>query len=444
MPGFSAMHPRAAFCKRAFKLYAVLAAILCLQSCAEERQTLGKAYVAPHTLNVRSDISAKSGNVTTLKHADQVTIIDVQRKMVKVETSSGSEGWVDSTDLLSSDQMRQIEEERARQRALPSQGAATAFEVLNIHIEPSRRSPAYAQIPEGGGVVLLGRLRAPKNAPTTMTAALVVERPQPAKRPKKQQEAKLGFRPPSKPAPPKPPANWLELSSERIDGAATSKDIAAQESQKKKAAQALAAKRAAEPKKPVVMEDWTLIRTKAGETGWVLTRNLNISVPDEVAQYAEGKRITSYFEIGSINDEEKGLKHDWLWTTLSGDDPVDFDSWRVFTWNLHRHRYETSYRQRDLSGYFPVTVDPAEDKAIGRTFHIITKDDDEKFRKRTYSFDGTLVHLTGTEDLAGEPSATVTQATPNGLDTNKMQSKAHPSWFRQQWSALLSRFSGGH
>ncbi len=91
-----------------------------------------------------------------------------------------------------------------------------------------------------------------------------------------------------------------------------------------------------------------------------------------------------------------------------------------------------------------MTVDPAEDKAIGRTFHIITKDDDEKFRKRTYSFDGTLVHLTGTEDLAGGPSATVTQANPNGLDTNKMQSKAHPSWFRQQWSALISRFSGGH
>ncbi len=101
------------------------------------------------------------------------------------------------------------------------------------------------------------------------------------------------------------------------------------------------------------MEDWTLIRTKAGETGWVLTRNLNISVPDEVAQYAEGKRITSYFEIGSINDEEKGLKHDWLWTTLSGDDPVDFDSWRVFIWNLRRHRYETSYRQRDLIRLFP-------------------------------------------------------------------------------------------
>jgi len=424
----------------AFKVFAALAALLCLASCAEQRQTLGQAYVAPSALTVRSDISAKSGSVTNLKHGDRVSIIDVQRRMVKVETTSGNEGWVDSNDLLSPDQMRQIEEERKRQRGLPSQGSATAFEVLNIHIEPSRRSPAFAQIPEGGGVFLLGRMRAPKNALPSKTSALVVERPQPAKRPKKEQQGKSGFKPPSKPAPPKPPANWMELSAERIDGVAATKD-AELEAKKKQTAQELAAKRQAEAKKPVVMEDWTLIRTKAGDTGWVLTRNLQISVPDEVAQYAEGKRITSYFELGSVNDEEKGLKHHWLWTTLSGSDPVDFDSWRVFIWNSHHHRYETSYRQRDLSGYFPVIVDPSSDKGIGRTFHIITKDDDEKFRRRTYSFDGSLVHLAGTEDLSGDPSTAVTQAKPSGLDTNKMESKAHPNWFRQQWSALTNRFN---
>ena len=425
--------------RQTVQLYAAIAGLLCLVSCAEERQTLGQAYVAPQSLNVRSEISQKSGSVSELKHGDRVTIIDVQRKMVKVETASGNVGWVDSADLLSPEQMHQIEQEREKQRALPAQGAATAFEVLNIHIEPSRRSPAFAQIAEGGGVVMLGRLRAPKNALPKETSSLVVERPQPAKRPKKEQQAKIGFRPPSKPAPPKPPANWLDLSAERIDGAATPKEI---EAAKKKTAQDLAAKKAVEAKKPVVMEDWTLVRTKAGDTGWVLTRNLLISIPDEVAQYAEGKRITSYFELGSVNDEEKGLKHHWLWTTLSGDDPVDFDSWRVFIWNLRRHRYETSYRQRDLSGYFPVQVEPADEKSTGRTFHIITKDDDEKFRKRTYHFDGTLVRLAGTEDLTGEPSATVTQAKPNGLDTNKMESKAHPGWFRRQWSEWTNRFAG--
>ena len=171
-----------------------------------------------------------------------------------------------------------------------------------------------------------------------------------------------------------------------------------------------------------------------------MTRNLLISIPDDVAQYAEGKRITSFFELGSVNDEEKGLKHNWLWTTLSGRDPVDFDSWRVFLWNMRRHRYETSYRQRDLAGYFPVQVEAAEGKAMGRTFQIITKDDDEKFRKRTYNFDGTLVHLTGTEDLEGAAAGPLTTAKPGGLDTNKLESKAHPNWFRRQWSTLTNRF----
>jgi uncharacterized protein YgiM (DUF1202 family) len=426
------------------RLLVALLGLLLLTGCTEERQTLGLAYVAPQTLNVRSDISAKSNSVTALRHGDKVIIIDIQRRMVKVETSSGSQGWVDSADLLSVDQMRLIAEERQRQRALPSQGAATAFEMLNVHIEPSRRSPAFAQIPEGGGMIMLGRLSVPKNALPTKTSSLVVERPQIARRPKKDQQAKLGLRAPQKPAPPKPPANWLDLSAERIDGAPTPRDIAADKKKaaKELAATTLAAKRAAENKKPVVMEDWTLIRTKAGETGWVLTRNLLISVPDEVAQYAEGKRITSYFELGTVNDAEKGLKHHWLWTTLAGKDPVDFDSWRVFIWNLRHHRYETSYRQRDLDGYFPVVVDPTDEKMTGRTFHIITKDDDEKFRKRTYNFDGTLVHLAGTEDLSGAPSITMTDAKPNGLDTNKMESQAHPGWFRREWSSLMSRFSG--
>jgi len=427
---------------RKWRLLAVFIALLvCLTGCTEEQQTsLGYAYVAPQTLTVRSQISAKSGSVTTLKHGDRVTILDVQRKMMKI-SASGGDGWVDSFDLLSTEQWHEIQHERDKQRILPSQGAATAFEVLNIHIEPSRRSPAFAQIPEGGPVEILGRTQAPKNAPTTKTSSLIVERPAPPRRPKKEQKAQSGFRPPSKPAPPKPPANWIELSAERIDASDTPREI---EAGKKKPGPMVAAKKKAEPKKPVVMEDWTLVRTKKGDTGWVLTRNLLIAVPDEVAQYAEGKRITSYFELGSVTDEEKGVKHHWLWTTLSGSDPVDFDSWRVFIWNIRHHRYETSYRQRDLEGYFPVQVDPADGTAVGRMFHIVTKDDDGKFRRRTYSFDGSLVHLAGNEELPGPPSLMMTTQTKQagGLDANSMESKAHPSWFRRQWSLLTSRFVG--
>jgi len=44
------------------------------------------------------------------------------------------------------------------------------------------------------------------------------------------------------------------------------------------------------------------VRTKDGSVGWVLARNLYMSVPDDVAQYAEGKRITAYLALGDVRD----------------------------------------------------------------------------------------------------------------------------------------------
>lgn len=406
----------------------VLAGFLLLYSCADSRQSLGEAYVAPASLNVRSQLSQKSNSVVMLKHGDAVAIVEVMRRMVKVRTAAGFEGWVDSRELLSREQMQQLQHERREQARLPGEGAATAFEVLNVHIAPSRAAAAFTQIPEGGAVTVLGRQIAPKNPPAVRSSLLFAEKPPPApRRSRKEAAARQSFRLPPKPKPPKPPpADWQELSTERIDGEQPSAAAAPPMPEKKS--------------RPVVMEDWTLVRTSKGETGWVLSRNLLMSIPDEVAQYAEGKRITSFFDLGQVNDAQKGLKHHWLWTTLSGTLPYDFDSWRVFLWNARRHRYETSYRQRDLEGYFPVHVDPAETGRVGRTFELITKDRDGKLRKRSYVFDGTLVHLTGTEDYseaAARPANSV-------LNRKTLQPKTPRSnWLRRQWTSWKRRLSGG-
>ena len=194
--------------------------------------------------------------------------------------------------------------------------------------------------------------------------------------------------------------------------------------------------------KPVVMEDWILVRTKDNQCGWVLARNLMMSIPDEVAQYAEGKHITSYFDLGVVNDEEKGPKHNWLWTTTAEPEPYDFDSWRVFLWNRRHHRYETSYRQRGLEGYFPVHVDAPDANPGGRSFEIVTKDDDGQFRRRTYLFDGVRVHLTATEGY--RPGAVPGESKPAPLDPNKLQQNAsHPGWLAREWSQLKKRMGGG-
>src|ERR1035441_9325438 len=81
-----------------------------------------------------------------------------------------------------------------------------------------------------------------------------------------------------------------------------------------------------------------------------------MAIPDEVAQYAEGKRIVSYFPLGEVQDGDQ-KKNIWLWTTTSDSkQPWDFDSFRVFTWSLRRHRYETGYIERNLKGYSPVLL----------------------------------------------------------------------------------------
>ena len=114
------------------------------------------------------------------------------------------------------------------------------------------------------------------------------------------------------------------------------------------------------------MDEWSLIRTASGQSGWVLTRRLVMAIPDEVAQYAEGHRIVSYFPLGEVRagDEKKTT---WLWTTIgAGTEPYDFDSFRVFVWSQRHHHYETAYIERNLKGYAPVLLQEVEFSARGK------------------------------------------------------------------------------
>lgn len=105
---------------------------------------------------------------------------------------------------------------------------------------------------------------------------------------------------------------------------------------------------------PPPNDDWSLVRTSDGQTGWTLTRWISMAIPDEVGQYAEGRRIVSYFSLGAMEDAGK-KKDTWLWTTVgSGEHSYDFDNVRVFLWNQHRHRYETIFIERNLTGFEPV------------------------------------------------------------------------------------------
>jgi hypothetical protein len=94
----------------------------------------------------------------------------------------------------------------------------------------------------------------------------------------------------------------------------------------------------------------------------MLSRRLDVDVPDEIAGYSEGQRIVGAYVLTKVYDSESSLPGklvpEYVSVTNAYKDglPYDFDQVRVFTWNVKKHRYETAYRQRNLEGYLPVTV----------------------------------------------------------------------------------------
>jgi SH3-like domain-containing protein len=154
-------------------------------------------------------------------------------------------------------------------------------------------------------------------------------------------------------------------------------------------------KAAGEETPPAPLEDWWLARDSQGRVGWVLARLVDLDIPLEVAQYAEGQRIMAYFVLREVADQDKKVP-EYL-VELS--DPkegqaADYNQIRVFTWNTKRNRYETAYRERRLAGMFP-TVIGKEDfggrEGMLTTFTLHVLNDGGQISERKYKVVGNIV-----------------------------------------------------
>ena len=54
-----------------------------------------------------------------------------------------------------------------------------------------------------------------------------------------------------------------------------------------------------------VIEDWWLVRDSHNRVGWVLGRMVDLDVPLDIAQYAEGQRIVAFFVLDQVQDGDK-------------------------------------------------------------------------------------------------------------------------------------------
>jgi len=377
-------------------------------------------------LGLRSDIPTQSPTVVTVKHGDRVEILQQRRSFLRVRAPNGAEGWTDQRQLLAREDMAALQTLAKRAAAMPSQGRATTDADLRVHIQPAAKSPSYLTLKENEKVDVLAHIA--RNRTELPRKPLVAPPPKKTKATRKKTPP---YPPPPMPAPPAPPPNWLDLSKTDMQDEASP---AENENQA--------------PPEPT--DDWSLVRAADGQSGWVLTRRLRMAIPDEVAQYAEGHRIVSYFSLGTVQDGGQ-QKDTWLWTTVGGGaPPYDFDSFRVFVWSLRRHRYETEYIERNLTGYEPVEIQPVrfsggkgKNAPAGEQYPgfsvCVEKKDGQRYR-RQYAVMNTLVRFAGEQpcelpppvDFGNSPAAPLTAAAapqPPSESFSQRVKKKLKGWF---------------
>jgi len=349
------------------RVVAPVAVLIFLTACDQKiapQSALGHAFAGPATLNLHQDIDLKSPVVAVAHHGDPLDIVAQRRRWYQVRTTKGIAGWTSDTQLLDTAQMNRLKALAKETAGMPSQGVATTFSTVNVHSEPSRTSASFVQIKEHEKVDVIAHKVALRSA-TAPKRELIPPRPKIVKKKGKENEKASKVPLPPPPAAPALPTDWQELS---------------QPGQTKPEEDEQA-------RGPI--DDWTLIRTDTGQSGWVITSALYLAIPDEVAQYAEGHRITSYFSLGKLDDggERKDI---WLWTTSDtlGEDH-DFDGYRVFVWSLRHHRYETAYIQRRERGFFPVLARAGE-------FSVCLESPDGTRIRKQYVMMGNAVKLAGT------------------------------------------------
>jgi len=151
-----------------------------------------------------------------------------------------------------------------------------------------------------------------------------------------------------------------------------------------------------EPRQTVapILEDWWLVRDAEGHVGWVLGRMVDLDVPLEIAQYAEGQRLVAFFVLDQVADGDKKVPQYLVLMTEPKDGmPFDYNQVRVFTWNVRKHRYETAYREHGLNGILPVAVSQENFDREGSlpVFLLRLKDKAGNIAERKYKMNTPMV-----------------------------------------------------
>ncbi|HMG88335.1 MAG TPA: SH3 domain-containing protein [Terracidiphilus sp.] len=309
----------------------VCVSLLLTSGCGRlHRQAHETVYVSARQMYLKDRVAAVSNRVGEVVNGQQLEVLEHGRRFLRVKTDKNEIGWIEERAVIDSKAYDAFAHMGTEHKQDPVVATGMLRDDIYLHISPGRNTDRFYLLPENDKVQLLVRASVPKAAPG--------EPIEPKKHPVR------------------PPANALKSGS-------TSKQAPAAKSGSSTPANARDLGDVAKAEEPEVpMEDWWLIRDGQGRTGWLLSSRVDVDVPDEIGQYAEGQRIVGAYVLTHVNDAEADVPNHQVpeyVTALSPPKsglPFDFDQIRVFTWSVKHHRYETAFRVRPIQGFLPVKV----------------------------------------------------------------------------------------
>jgi hypothetical protein len=303
----------------------VLSFLVLISGCARVRPEHHETvYVWTRQMYLRDRVAAVSNRVGEVTNAEPLEVLEHGRRFLRVKTPKNEIGWIPERAVIDAKTYDAFVTLAEQHKKDPVVATGTLRDDIYLHVSPGRETDRFYLLAGNIKVQMLVRASVAKSGAPSPVAALPHE------------EAAKGKGP-------------MPVSVERARTPSTDSP-------------------ATEPAPPVALEDWWLIRDSAGRAGWILGNRVDVDVPDDVAQYAEGQRIIGAYVIAKVHDDEASTADHEVSeyvTALAPPKaglPFDFDQIRVFTWSLKRHRYETAFRIHPIQGFLPVHIGSEPDK----------------------------------------------------------------------------------
>jgi len=276
-----------------------------------KHETLVEAFVSEKVAPLLSGIAQVREQVGMLHYGERVDVIGRRNDYVKVRTSAGTVGWVESRQLMEPALWQRSIKLLDETRGMPVQARGRTKVSTNLRVQPGRMEPRFYKFGRNVPVEIVGRAV----------------------------------------------ADWVQVTDE--------KDASNEPQETKKEDWFLvrgvatrppgeASARAAESTNTTQPGDQT-----APIAGWVVARFIELDLPDPVREGAASANIrpVAWFELNRVSDPS-GDKPQYLVAAARGPEGqvCDFTALRVYTWYVRKSRYETAFIENNLCGQLPVRL----------------------------------------------------------------------------------------